>query len=162
MAQRKKMWVVSVDKKGHELPDGEWVEVPAPDSFRKNGFAHIESYVVKLLCSTASFASLVVTTPNEQQALGLWNRNGIVYFNVDIDWRAKPEIERAVRDFFGSREIVATEDYLAGNGDTSDALKCLHFCLRPDASEVATLIKEFLREVYGLHEETGLDFYFDG
>jgi len=50
-----KMRVVTVDENGKELGDAEWVDIPPPDSFATDGFAHIQSYVIRLLKSSASF-----------------------------------------------------------------------------------------------------------
>jgi hypothetical protein len=45
----KKMWVATVDENGKDLEGGHWVDLPKPKRFSANGFAHIESYVSRLL-----------------------------------------------------------------------------------------------------------------
>ena len=81
--------------------------------------------------------------------------------HIDIDWRANPDLDSKVRKFFSTRKLFPAEDYLAGNGNVSDALRCLHYRLQVDADHVATLIKDYLREVYGLQETAALDFFFE-
>src|SRR5262245_37184747 len=119
-----KMWVVTVDDDGNEK-DGHWVDIPEPDHFTSDGFAQLESYVSRLLRSSARFTSVIIATPDQQIAVSLWQRGGVPEFTLSVEWRSQPERERAVRQFFAERGLSASHDYLAGNGGVPDATRCL-------------------------------------
>jgi hypothetical protein len=78
------MWVVNVDRDGNES-GGRWVDIPEPDHFASNGFAHIESYVSRLLQSSARFTSVIIATPDGQIAVSLYQRGGFPEFSLSID-----------------------------------------------------------------------------
>jgi hypothetical protein len=157
----KKMWVVIVDKKGNDLGDGRWVDIKKPDSFASDGFAKIESYVSRLLLSSARFTSVIIGTPDRQMAVCLWQQGGIPEFTVSIEWRAKVERERAIRQFFAQRGLSTSHDYLAGNGGVPDATRCLGYFLPPDVQFITALIKDVLRHIYLLPEKSALDFNYE-
>src|SRR5882757_3512765 len=146
-----KMWVVTVDENGKEK-DGRWVYTPAPDSFASDGFAQIESYVSRLLQSSARYTSLMIATPNEQIAINLAQQGGIPDFSILVEWRSEPDREKAVRQFFGERRLATYRDYLTGNGSVPDATRCLDYYLPSDAQFITTLTKDVLREIYQLRE----------
>src|ERR1700752_4966697 len=125
LPRAKKMWVVTVDCNGKELGDGRWVDIPKPDSFSSDGFAHIESYISRLLRSSAPFTSLIVATPDGQIAVSLWQRGGVPEIWLSVQWRSETEREQAVRRFFSERGLSTSQDYLAGNGGIPDATRCL-------------------------------------
>ncbi len=160
MPHTKKMLVVTVDKSGNEVGKGEWVNVPEPDHFSSDGFSHIESYVTRLIQSTAEFTSLIIGTPDQQIAVCLWQRGGIPEFSLMIDWRSKPERVRAVRQFFSVRELSISQDYLAGNGGVPDATRCLAYFLPSDVTFITALTKDVLQGIYGVQEGDALDFLF--
>lgn len=154
-----KMWVVNVDENGNEK-DGRWVDVPKPDSFASDGFAHVERYVSRLLQSSARFTSVIIATPDQQMAIGLWQRGGVAEFTLSVEWRSEPERERAVRQFFSERGLSASHDYLAGNGEVPDATRCLGFFLPSDVQFITTLTKDVLCRIYQLREQDAFDFSF--
>ncbi len=156
-----KMWVVTVDEKGREKDDGHWVDIPEPDSFASDGFAHIESYVSRLLQSSARYTSLIIGTPDEQIAVGIGQRGGIRDFSISVDWRSEPDREKAIRKFFGERRLTIYRDYLAGNGDVPDATRCLDYYLPSDVHFITALTKDVLREIYQLREDDALDFIYE-
>lgn len=156
-----KMWVRSVDANGNDLGDGHWVDIPEPDSFASNGFAHIESYVSRLLQSSARYTSLIIGTPDEQIAVGLGQRGGIQDFSISVDLRSEPDREKAIRKFFGERRLTIYRDYLAGNGDVPDATRCLDYYLPSDVQFITALTKDVLREIYQLREHDALDFTYE-
>jgi hypothetical protein len=156
------MWVVTVDENGKEK-DGHWVDIPEPDSFTSDGFAHIESYVTRLLSSTARFTSLGISTPDGQIALGLWQRGGIPEFSLTVEWRQEPERERerSIRQFFADRGFACREDYLAGNGGVPDATRCLTYSAPPDSEVITRAARDVLHDIYGLRESDALDFSYE-
>ena len=156
-----KMWARTVDENGNDLGDGHWVDIPEPDSFASDGFAHIERYVSRLLQSSARYTSLIICTPDEQIAVGLGQRGGIPDLSISVDWRSEPDREKAIRKFFSERKLATYHDYLAGNGDVPDATRCLDYQLPPDVQFVTTLTKDVLREIYQLREHDALDFTYE-
>ena len=161
MSRVTKMRVVTVDQNGKELGDTEWVDIPPPDSFATDGFAHIQSYVIRLLKSSGSFTSVIIATPDQQIAVSLWQRGGVPEFTVSVEWRSEPERERVVRQFFAERRLSTSHDYLAGNGGVPDATRCLGYFLPPDVQFITTLTKDVLQEIYRLREQDALDFSYE-
>lgn len=155
------MWVVSVDQNGKARGDGRWVDIPKPDSFSSNGFAHIESYLSRLINSSAGHSSLVIATPDERIAVLLWQRGGALEFSLSVAWRSEPEQERAVRQFFEERKFSTSQDYLAGNGGIPDATRWLSYPLPSDVQFVASLTKDVLGRIYQVHEQDALDFTYE-
>ncbi len=156
-----KMRVVTVDRDGKEIGEPEWVDIPEPDSFAKDGFSHIERYVTRLLGSTARFTSLEISTPDEQVALGLWQRGGSPEFSLTVEWRQKPEREPSIRQFFADRGFPCRQDYLAGNGDVPDATRCLTYSAPPDSRVITQAARDILHDIYGLRESDALDFSYE-
>jgi hypothetical protein len=158
--QKRKMWVVSVDKNGNELGDGKWEDIPVVDSFAKNGFSHLKLYIEKLMQSPKEFSALIISTPNDRTGVGVWKRDGIFRLDIAVNWRSEPELETTVRDFLNSRAVPLVEDYLAGNGNVPDATRILHYDLPQDTDEITSLVRDFLKQVYGLRDEDALNFIF--
>jgi len=154
------MRVVTVDENGKELGDAKWVDIPEPDHFASDGFAQIESYVSRLLGSSARFTSIIIATPDQQMAVSLWQRAGVPEFTLSVEWRSEAERERAVRQFFSERGLSTSHDYLAGNGGVPDATRCLGYFLPPDVQFITALTKDVLRQIYHLREQDALDFSF--
>ena len=161
MSHASKMRVVTVDKNGKELGDAKWVDIPVPDSYATDGFAHIESYVTRLVKSSARFTSLIIAPPDGQIAVSLWQKKSIPEFSLSIDWRLLPGRERALRQFFIVRNLSISHDYLGGNGDVRDAIRCLGYFLPSDAQFIIKLTKDLLREIYHLREQDALDFAYE-
>jgi hypothetical protein len=155
------MWVVTVDEHGKGMGDGRWVDIPAPDRFASNGFAHIESYVSKLMQSSASYTSVIIGTPDSQIAVSLGQRGGVPHFSTTVEWRSEPEREHAIRQFFAEHRLATYHDYLAGNGGVPDATRCLDYYLPPDVQFITTLTKDVLHQIYHLREQDALDFTYD-
>ena len=149
----KKMWVTTVDENGKDLGDGHWVDIPKPKRFSANGFAHIESYVSRLLQSSASYTSLIITAPHQNIAGILWRRGGVPGFTLWVQGRSEAERERAVRQLFGERKLSTAHDYLAGDGTT----RCLGYFLPPDVQFISRLTKDVLQQIYQVHEQDALD-----
>ena len=152
------MRVVTVDENGKELGDARWVDMPKPDSFGSDGFVQIESYVSRLLRSSARFTSLIIATPDGQKGFSLCQRAGVPQCSLHVEWRSEAERERAIRQFFAERELGTTHDYLAGNGGVPDATRCLGYFLPSDVQFITTLTKDVLRRIYDVREQDALDF----
>jgi hypothetical protein len=157
MSRITKMRVVTVDENGNEVGDAEWVDIPEPDSFATDGFAHIQSYVVRVLNSSASFSSLIIATPDGQFAVSLWQRGGTPEFSVMVNGRQEPKREHAIREFFAARSLTPSQDYLAGD----DATRCLSYVLPVNPPFVTELTRNVLQEIYGLRDEDALDFTYE-
>jgi hypothetical protein len=161
MPRATKMRVVTVDENGKELGDAKWVDIPEPDHFASDGFAQIESYVSRLLGSSARFTSVIIATPNQQIAVSLWQRGGIPEFTLSVEWRSQAERERAARQFFSERGLSTSHDHLAGNGGVPDATRFLGYFLPSDVQFITALTKDVLRQIYQLREQDALDFSFE-
>ena len=149
-----KMWVTTVDENGKNLGDGHWVDIPKPKRFSANGFAHIESYVSRLLQSSASYTSLIISAPEQNIAGILWRRDGVPGFTICAQGSSEAERERAVRQLCGERKLSTAHDYVAGDGTT----RCLGYFLPPDVQFISRLTKDVLQQIYQVHEQDALDF----
>jgi hypothetical protein len=156
-----KMKVITVDEKGRQVGKAKWVSVPEPVHFPSNGFSYIESYVTRLLASSAPFTSLIIGTPDQQTAILLNKKDAIAAIHFSVDWRKEPERERAIRKFFADRKIPTSLDYLAGNGGVSDAMRCLGYKLQSYSGNIATLTQELLQQVYEIDPNSALNFTFE-
>lgn len=151
---------MTVDDEGNEK-DGHWVDIPEHDHFASDGFAQLESYVSRLLRTSARFTSVMIATPDQQMAVSLWQRGGVPEFTLSVEWRSESERESAIRQFFAERRLSTSHDYLAGNGGVPDATRCLGYFLPPDVQFITALTKDVLRQIYQLREQDALDFSFE-
>lgn len=148
-----KMWIATGEEK-----DGHWIDIPEPNHFGSNGFAQIEGYISRMLRSIARFTSVIISTPDQQVAVTLWQRGGVVEISLGVDWRSKPEQERVLRQFFAERGLSTSRDHLSGNGNVPDATLCLGYFLPPDAQFITLLTKDVLLQIYRVREGDALDF----
>ena len=149
----KKIWVATVDENGKDLGDGHWADMPKPKRFSANGFAHIESYVSRLLQSSASYTSFTITAPVQNTGGILWRRGGVPGITLWVQERSEAERERALRQLFGERKLSTAHDYLAGDGTT----RFLGCYLPPDVQFISRLTKDVFQQVYQVHEQDALD-----
>jgi len=161
MPRATKMRVVTVDKSGKEIGEPEWVDIPEPDHFPVDGFSHVESYVSRLLSSTARFTALGISTPGGQIAIALWQRGGIPEFSLAVDWRQEPERECLIRQFFADRGFACRQDYLAGNGDVPDATRWLTYVAPADRRVITHTSIDILHDIYGVKESDAMDFSYE-
>jgi hypothetical protein len=154
------MWVSSVDQNGEPLDEGRQVTLPAPEQASANGLAHMGEYVTRLYCSEAGFASLIIFTMDRQRGFSVWRRGCGAMLHVHIDRRHYPQQEQAIRLFFGSRCLVPVNDYLAGNGGISDAIRAIAYPGGNSVELTTELCGSVLREFYGITEAEGLMFLF--
>jgi len=151
--------IVGFDQHGNQL--GPEKDIPTPDSFPTAGLEQVESYVSRLLHSTARFTSLIIATPDEQTAVLLSFRGGVPEITICVDWRLRPELESGIRKFFADRGHLTVHDYLAGNGDIPDATRCLSYHLSPESQLITELTRDLLKNIYGLQDEDALNFSFE-
>ncbi len=152
-------WTVYEDEKGRTHVTRH--KIPEPDHYASNGSSQIEAYVTKVVHSTESFSSLIVSTPDGEVALLLLKQDSNLQITLSIDVTSKPDEEQALRRFFACRGIGPIDDYLAQNGDVPDATRMLSFPLPSDIEFVTVLSKELLVQVYGVNERAALDFSFE-
>lgn len=118
-----------------------------PDHYSVNGSDSIEPYIARLLASSASFKHLSMFTPDGARGFGLNARNGGIEVTFIVDWRNEPEREQAIRTFFDSQGIDATDDYLAGNGDVDDATRILSYPVSGRSAELTDLSSRILEHL---------------
>lgn len=125
----------------------------------ENGrFGQIEEQVSRLLRSTAACAFLLITSSNEENGISIWNHDGVSEFSFFIDWRYRPELEQAIRAFFTRRGLSTTLDYLAGNGVTRDAMRCIFYTISARVRIITDLARKVLAVTCGLAEQETLKF----
>lgn len=135
---------------------------PASDRYGMNGFDHIERYVCGLLEPTKGSKSLSFFTPDGARGFGLNAEDGLVHASLTVDWRDEPQKEAAIRSFFSSLGIAPTRDYLAGNGEVSDATRVLEYPIQGSAAELALVAKRILQELCGVSPTEALDIEIHG
>jgi|SRR5687767_9943119 len=134
----------------------------APDHFATNGFDHLEPYIARLLVPTNRFKFLHIFTPDGIRGFGLTANNGVVTADLTIEWRQEAAREAAIREFFNSRGMDPSKDYLAGNGGVPEATRILEYPIRGTAAELTALTKKILEELCGVTPTEALDIKYDG
>lgn len=157
-SEPRKMWVRSVGQSGNQLGEVRQVTLPETEQVPAEGLAHVGEYVSRLLGSEAAFASLIIATLDRQRGFLVWRRGGEITVSTHVDWRMDPQREQAIRQFFSSRGLAPTQDYLAGNGGVPDATRCLSYPCGSDARQIADVYRSLLSEVFGVAEAEGLGF----
>lgn len=147
--------IICVDEDGNPLGPPE--DIPEPQSV-PNGLSAIPSYASRLLSSSASFSSLMVSTADGARGCGLARRGREIQIFFPIDWHRHPEEERCLREFFTRHGIAPAHDYLAQNGGVPGSTRILMYPL-PDSSEgVASLCSGLLVSCFGISGEDTLQF----
>lgn len=154
----KKMWVATVDENGRHLGDGHWVKIPPPDKFSSDGFAQIQSYVSRLVRSSARAASLMITAPDHRMAVSILQRGRVLEFSLIVQRDSEPGREDAIRQFFATHGLSPSSDYLAGNGGVPEAVRCLGYSLPQDERFITDIASDLLCKIYSLRKEDGLHF----
>lgn len=131
--------------------------LPPPDHYTTGAFDRIEAYVTRLMAPSQRMRFLSLFTASGDRGFALHAKDGVVEAHLTVEWRQEPKREAALRSFFESRGILATEDYLAGNGDVPDATRLLAYPLPGDASEVASVTKRILQELCGVSPAEPMD-----
>jgi hypothetical protein len=154
------MRVITVDRDGKQIGDGEWVDIPKPEHFATDGFCQIGSYVSRLLAPTSGVASLIIGAFEYDCGLALHNRDGKPQISILIDWRRDLQIEQAIRETFERLGLAPENDYLAGNGGIKDATRVLGYHVANDCQFLTNLCADILERVYKVPRTSGLDFIF--
>jgi hypothetical protein len=128
-----------------------------PDRYAAGAFDHIESYVSRLMAQPPKSRWVSMFTPSGDRGFALRAFDGTIEAHLTVEWRQEPEREAAIRTFFGSRQISATEDYLAGNGGVADATRLLAYPLKGNSAEVTALTKGILQELCGISASEALN-----
>jgi hypothetical protein len=121
-----------------------------PDRYAAGAFDHVESYVSRLMAAPRGNHWVMIFTPAGDRGFALSGNQHAVEAHLTVEWRQQPEREEAIRAFFESRGIPATEDYLAGNGNVPDATRLLAYPLTGSPSDVAAIAKRILTELCGV------------
>jgi hypothetical protein len=140
-------------------PVGRWEIAPKPDRIEARGLDHIEHYVSRLLQSTATFRSLLISSLDRQTGVGLFYHDGVLVVTTFIDCSDSVR-EGMVRGLFVEADIKPTMDYLMiGSGEVPT--RVIGYPLPAAAPRAAQLAAELMRRAYGLTDEAGLDFLYD-
>ena len=133
-----------------------------PDLYPSSGIAQLERYVIRILLSDAKFATLTVSSLDEQFLLGLYRDSEPSAFDLVLFvLRKNEELERSIREFFGQRGIKHTLDYLCSGGLDPNYMRAIKYPLVPEATRVAQLVADLLAKVYCLDAGAGLAFLYD-
>jgi len=154
-----KMKVTNVDRLGKKKGPVQWVDVPAATRCPR-GFAHIETFVARVLLSNARSTWAIVSTKSGNTSISIGKYKGVVSLGMTVEVRSRAR-ESALRAFFEERGIVPTRDYLAKNGGVPDARRVLDYPMPNDAVAIAELAVDLLGSVYRLKETTTLDIRFE-
>jgi hypothetical protein len=139
---------------GPGLGGGRESPVYKTDHFPRAGLAQVARYIAMSVESPAEVFLIYICSLDEELAVGLRRNKGpktfelvpMRFVSTDVSWHT--EIEHSVRAFceqqgiqpIGHRPVV--------------------YSLPIDASLVSELTIRLLRVVYGLNDESGLDFYY--
>jgi hypothetical protein len=152
------MIVSTVDADGVPVGRAGLVRVPEPETVVHDGMSQVGPFVTRLMSSRGGFISLIVSTPDGQMGFGVFTERGRARLSLNVDWRAEPERERAIRGLFAGLGIAPSEDYLAGNGGVRDATRILTYPAPDGPPKLAALSRRVLREIYGVADSDPLDF----
>ena len=151
-----KMKMNYVDRQGRKTRPSHWVDVPAA-ARHPNGLAQIESYVSRVLASNALSSWVGLSTKSGNTAISVAKHDSKLSLGLTVEVKRERSREAAIRQFFASRSIFPTKDYLAANGGVPEATRVLDFPMPDQPPEVAQIAADLLREVYRLRETTTLD-----
>jgi hypothetical protein len=134
------------------------------DHFSTDGLAQIGRYVSMLFDSSSNFTLTIdlhddrfpVALGRDPESVVLGSPAGTALLMLCTN---DPERERGIRTFFSQRSIQPLSDFAEGF-PRSVGERSLIYPLPSNASESAALLSELLRDVYGLSDTAGLDFYY--
>jgi hypothetical protein len=155
-----KMKMNYVDRRGRKTRPSHWVDVPAA-ARHANGLAQIESYVSRVLASSASSSWVSLSTKSGNTAISVAKYDGKLSIGLTVEVKRERSREAAIRQFFASRSICPSKDYLAANGGVPEATRVLDFPMPDQPAEVAHIASDLLRTVYRLRETTTLDIRYE-
>lgn len=135
---------------------GIWID-PAPDYFESGAFDALHRYISRLRSLEGHFHSLGLFTPDGERGFAFHLHEGILSASFTIEWRENPEREERIRNFFRTRGIDPTTDYLAGNGGVPDATRCLDFPLSGSDEELTSLCGTILQQLCQISPDEALN-----
>lgn len=127
------------------------------EHFPAAGLSQIERYVSMLLQSRGQFFVLNIAVRDEQFPVVLYrikSEKTIAMVLVVKDTHR----EQAIRAFFDHQAIQPLMDDVFPDVSTGSVAHGLSYPLPSDTSNITSLTKDLLRRVYGLSEETGVDY----
>jgi hypothetical protein len=127
------------------------------DRFPEAGLAQVERYVTMVIQSGAETFALSMTMPGLEFPVTLYHSKS-EQTDAIVVLTKKPDQEQNVRAFFGRQGLGILYDSL--RREVPDGVFSL-VCPLPSNAEIASqLTKDLLRSVYGLTEESGIDFQY--
>jgi len=113
-------------------------------------FGEIEPYVARLLSPDKCRKALAFFAVTRDRGFVFQNHVGELELTFDVEWREQADREAAIRSFFAARGLQPWRDYLAGNGDVSDATRVVSYLVNVDVAEVAALATRVLTDLCGI------------
>jgi hypothetical protein len=151
-----KMKMSYVDREGRKTRPSHWVDVPAATR-HANGLAEIEGYVARVIASKAKSTSVQFSTKSGNTAISVAKYEGKLTLGLVTGTKRERAREAAIRQFFASRSIQPSADYLGANGGVPNATRVLDFPMPQDSTAIAQIAADLLREIYRLRDSTTLD-----
>ena len=155
-----KMKMNYVDRQGRKTRPSHWVDVPAATR-HANGLGEIEGYVSRVLTSKMASSWVQLSTKSGHTAISVGKHDDKLTLGLTVEVKRERSRETAIRQFFESRHISPSSDYLAANGGVPEATRILNFPLPHNAAVVAQVASDLLREIYRLRDTTTLDIRFE-
>lgn len=153
------MRVTLVDEDGNVVRNLGTHVVKSPKRYPKNGLAHLEREIERLLASRARRTSLSFHTPDDYRGASLRNWDGSLSIHFFFHPERADDKESEARAFFAARNLAPTTDYVASNGRIPDSPTILGWPLERSAARETTLA--VLREVFKVRDEEPLDIRFE-
>lgn len=155
-----KMRMNYVDRQGRKTRPSHWVDVPAATR-HAIGISHIDAYVFRVLASKSKSSWVNLSTKSGNTAIGIAKHDGNVSLGLTLNVRRERNRERAIREFFASRNISPSDDYLAADAGVPDSTRVLNFPMPRDPAVIADMASDLLRDIYRLRDTTTLDMRFE-
>jgi hypothetical protein len=137
--------------------DVHWVRIPPPDVIRFRGLSRLGSYVNRVASSSASFATLVASTPDGDTALGVWKRKGEMSVDLSFNVPREASTEARVRQIALDRGYSLIDDYLANEG----AVRLIQIALPSDPVVVTDFAHRLLHDVLGVRRLAAMHYGFE-
>lgn len=110
--------------------------------YPKDGFQHIHSYMERLLSSKRRHAFLMISALDATRGFAFFLNRPVIQACF-VSKASQKGSEEKIRDFFTSRGIRPSRDYVAGGGTT----RIIDYPVHGSAEELTSLAKSILREV---------------
>lgn len=152
---RRMMHVVSLGPDG-EIADEAWHEIQEGDRYDKNGLAELGPYIDRLLAFEGWFASLMISSSDQQRVVSLFKREGSV--TLQLIFMRDPDGNRVkeAKEFFKVRNLDIEE---AHSG--LDGTRFIGWSTPAEAAELTTVTIEAAKQLCGFTEDEGLTIRYD-